>query len=81
MVLLLQSFPLFVETGKRHSTVVHLLHKRVINMICLLVPVFDWPNIMIGLGGLLHKRVINMICLLVPVFDWPNIMIGLGGLL
>jgi hypothetical protein len=54
MVLLLESSPLFVETGKRHSKVVHLLHKNVINMICLLVPVFDWPNIiMIGLGGLL----------------------------
>jgi hypothetical protein len=53
MVLLLQSFPLFVETGKRHNKVVHLLHKNVIIMTCLLVPVFDWPNIMIGLGGLL----------------------------
>jgi hypothetical protein len=32
---------------------VHLLENTVINMISLLVPVFDWPIIMIGPGGLL----------------------------
>jgi hypothetical protein len=32
---------------------VHLLEKSVINMIWLLIPGFDWPNIMIGPGGLL----------------------------
>jgi hypothetical protein len=31
----------------------HLLENSVINMISLLLHVFDWPIIMIGLGGLL----------------------------
>jgi hypothetical protein len=35
----------------RRSKAVHLLEKSVINMICLLLPVFDWPNIMIGADG------------------------------
>jgi hypothetical protein len=32
---------------------VHLLQRSVINMTCLLLPIFDWPNIMIGPAGLL----------------------------
>jgi hypothetical protein len=36
----------FAEAGKKHCKVVHLLEKRVINM-KLLLPVFDWPIIMI----------------------------------
>jgi hypothetical protein len=32
---------------------VHLLEKSVLNMIWLLPPVFDWPILMIGPGGLL----------------------------
>jgi hypothetical protein len=43
----------FAEAGKRRSKVVHLLEKSVINMIRQLLPVFDWPNIVIGPGGFL----------------------------
>jgi hypothetical protein len=34
----------FAEAGKNHSKVVHLLEKSVINMISLLLPVFDWSR-------------------------------------
>ncbi len=46
-------FAQFAEAGERHSKVVHLPKKSVINMICLLHLVVYWPNIMIGPGGLL----------------------------
>jgi len=42
-----------VEARKRPSKAVHQLEKSVINMIWLLLPVFDGSNIMIGPGGLL----------------------------
>jgi hypothetical protein len=38
---------------KRHNEVVYLPQKSVINMIWLLLPVSDWPIIMIDPGGLL----------------------------
>jgi hypothetical protein len=44
---------MFAEAGKKRSKVVHLLEKSVINMIWLLVLVFDWPIIIVGPGGLL----------------------------
>jgi hypothetical protein len=44
---------LFAEDGKRRSKDMHLLENSVINMISLLLHVFDWPIIMIGRGGLL----------------------------
>ncbi len=37
----------------QQSKSVHLLEKSVINTICLQLPVFDWPNIMIRPGDLL----------------------------
>jgi hypothetical protein len=43
----------FAEAGKRHSKAVHIVEKSVINMFRSVLPVFDWPNIMIGPGGLL----------------------------
>ncbi len=43
----------FAEAGKWLSKAVHLLQKSAINMIRLLSPVFDWPNIVIKPGGLL----------------------------
>ncbi len=46
-------FAQFAEAGKKHNKAVHLLEKSVINMIQLLLPVFDWPIIMFGPGGLL----------------------------
>jgi hypothetical protein len=46
-------FGQFAEAGNKRSKTVHLLHKCVINMIRLLIPVFDWLIIMIGPGGLL----------------------------
>jgi hypothetical protein len=47
-------FSQFAEAGKKHRrAAVHLLEKSVINMICLLLPGFDWPIIMIGPSGLL----------------------------
>ncbi len=42
-------FAQFVGAGEKHSKAVHLLEKSVINMIRLLLPVFDW----FGPGGLL----------------------------
>jgi len=48
---------------KRAAKVVHLLEKSVINMMWLLVPVFDWWLIMIGPGGLL---LVVPICLQSP---------------
>jgi hypothetical protein len=39
-------FAQFAEAGKRHSKAVHLLEKSVINVVWLLLPVFDWPIIM-----------------------------------
>jgi hypothetical protein len=44
-------FAQLAEAGKKHSKVVHLLEKSVINMIWLLLPAFDWPIIMIGPRG------------------------------
>jgi hypothetical protein len=41
------------EARKKRSKVVHLLETSVKNMIGLLVPVFDWPIVIIGPGGLL----------------------------
>jgi hypothetical protein len=46
-------FAHFAKAGKKHSKAVHLLEKRVINMISLLLLVFDWPIMMIDPGGLL----------------------------
>ncbi len=46
-------FAQFAEACKRHSKVEHLPEKSVVNMIWLLLPVFDWPIIVIGPGGLL----------------------------
>jgi hypothetical protein len=46
-------FPQFAEAGKKCSKAVHMLKKSVINMICLLLPVFDWSIMMSGPGGLL----------------------------
>jgi hypothetical protein len=46
-------FGQIAEAGNKHSTTVHLLQKSVLNMIWLLVPVLDWPIIMIAPGGLL----------------------------
>jgi hypothetical protein len=44
----------FLEAGERRSkSCVHLLEKSVINMIWLLFPIFDRPNITIGPDGLL----------------------------
>jgi len=43
----------FAETSERHSKAVYLIEKSVINMMGLLIPVVDCPNIMIGPGGLL----------------------------
>jgi hypothetical protein len=43
----------FAEAGTMRSKAVHLLEKSVINMIGLLLPVFDSSIIMIGPGGLL----------------------------
>jgi hypothetical protein len=61
---------LFAEAGKKRSSkALHLLKKRVINLIWLLFPI------------LLKKRVINMIWLLFPILNWTIIMIGPGGLL
>jgi hypothetical protein len=42
-----------LRLGKRHNKVVYLPEKSVINMIRPLLPVSDWPIIMIGSGGLL----------------------------
>jgi hypothetical protein len=46
-------FAIFAEAGKRHSKHMHLLENSVINMISLLLHVFDWRIIMIrpGLNG------------------------------
>jgi len=46
-------FAQFAETSKKRSKSMHLIEKSVINMIWVLRPVFDWPIIMIGPGGLL----------------------------
>jgi hypothetical protein len=46
-------FAQFAEACKRHSKVEHLPEKSVVNMIWLLLPVFDWTIIVIGPGGLL----------------------------
>jgi hypothetical protein len=47
-------FAQVAEAGKKRSkTIIQLLEKSVINMISLLLPVFDWSIIMIGPGGLL----------------------------
>jgi hypothetical protein len=46
-------FAEFAEAGKRRNKAVHLLEKRVISMIRLLILVSDWPIIMIDPGGLL----------------------------
>jgi hypothetical protein len=47
-------FAHFAEAGKKRSSkAVHMLEKSVTNMISLMVPVFDWPIIMISPGGLL----------------------------
>jgi hypothetical protein len=43
----------FAEAAKSRRKPVQLLEKSVINIIRLVSPVFDWPNIMIGGGGLL----------------------------
>jgi hypothetical protein len=43
----------FAEAGERRTKPMHLLEKSVINMIWLLLLVFDWPNIMISPCGLL----------------------------
>jgi hypothetical protein len=48
---------------KRAAKVVHLVEKSVINMMWLLVPVFDWWLMMIGPGGLL---LVVPICLQSP---------------
>jgi hypothetical protein len=45
---------IFAEAGIKRSKAVHLLEKRVINMVwLLLLPVFDWPIITTAPGGLL----------------------------
>jgi hypothetical protein len=46
----------FAKAGKRRSKAVQLLEKSVINMFWLLFPIFNWPNITIGPGGLLPAR-------------------------
>jgi hypothetical protein len=46
-------FAQFAEAGKKRCTALHLLEKSVINIIRLLIPVFYWRIIMIGLSGLL----------------------------
>jgi hypothetical protein len=46
-------FAQFAEAGKKRSKAVHLLEKSVINMIWLLLPVFDWSIIMISPRGVL----------------------------
>ncbi len=46
-------FAQFAEAGKKHSKAVHLLEKSVMRMISLQLPVFHWPIMMIGPGGLL----------------------------
>jgi hypothetical protein len=46
-------FAQFAEASKKRSKAVHPLEKSVINMIWLLILVFDWPIIMIRPGGLL----------------------------
>jgi hypothetical protein len=44
----------FAEAGKRLSRAVYVLEKSVINTIWpLLLPIFNWPNIMICPGSLL----------------------------
>ncbi len=46
-------FAQFAEAGKRQSKASQQLpEKSVINMLWLLIPVSDWPIIMIGPGGL-----------------------------
>jgi hypothetical protein len=46
-------FVQITKAGNKHNKTVHMLQKSVINMIWLLVLVFDWPIIMIAPGGLL----------------------------
>ncbi len=56
-------FGQFAEAGKKRIKAVHLLEESVINMIGVLLPVLDWPIIMIGPGGLL---------LVVPTYYNPD---------
>jgi len=46
-------FSSLAEASNKHSKVVHLLDKNVINMIWFLLPIFDWSIIMIGTFGFL----------------------------
>ncbi len=43
----------FVVAGERHTNIVHMREKSVINMIWLLFIAADWPIMLIGPGGLL----------------------------
>jgi hypothetical protein len=53
MILFLHICTLCAEPVKRHNKDVHMLEKSVINMICLLLPVSDWPIKITSRGGLL----------------------------